>query len=221
MRQPFREEIRRRCQERRPRGATRGPTGIPAGPRRSDPRTGHGHSLRGRRPHPPRRLGERRDRPRHRQFRRADDCAVVANDSAPALSAGPLAAHHGRCRGQQRGPGPSVEVGTAAVGQSHGPDDHDLLRPTRHPQMDHDRASPLFLHQPQRAGAAGESGGDRQPDRGTRTTTGLRVRCKRDRGTYPQGRAVSDEQLIALRLTSVVSMNALRRRAPRPWTAAT
>ena len=35
----------------------------------------------------------------------------------------------------------------------------------------------------------------------TQTATGLRVRCELDRGTYPQGRAVSDEQLAALRLT--------------------
>jgi hypothetical protein len=35
----------------------------------------------------------------------------------------------------------------------------------------------------------------------TRTTTGLRVRCELDRGTYPKGRAVSDAQLAALRLT--------------------
>ena len=35
----------------------------------------------------------------------------------------------------------------------------------------------------------------------TRTTTGLRVRCELDRGTYPKGRAVSDAKLAALRLT--------------------
>jgi hypothetical protein len=35
----------------------------------------------------------------------------------------------------------------------------------------------------------------------TRTTTGLRVRCELDRGTYPKGRTISDEQLAALRLT--------------------
>jgi transposase len=35
----------------------------------------------------------------------------------------------------------------------------------------------------------------------TRTTTGLRVRCELDRGRYPKGRAVSDEQFAALRLT--------------------
>jgi transposase len=35
----------------------------------------------------------------------------------------------------------------------------------------------------------------------TRTATGLRVRCELDRGSYPQGRAISDEQLASLRLT--------------------
>ena len=35
----------------------------------------------------------------------------------------------------------------------------------------------------------------------TRTATGLRVRCELDRGTYPKGRTISDEQLASLRLT--------------------
>jgi len=35
----------------------------------------------------------------------------------------------------------------------------------------------------------------------TRTATGLRVRCELDRGTYPKGRSISDEQLASLRLT--------------------
>jgi hypothetical protein len=35
----------------------------------------------------------------------------------------------------------------------------------------------------------------------TRTATGLRVRCELDRGTYPKGRTISDEQLAVLRLT--------------------
>jgi transposase len=35
----------------------------------------------------------------------------------------------------------------------------------------------------------------------TRTVTGLRVRCELDRGTYPKGRTISDEQLASLRLT--------------------
>jgi hypothetical protein len=35
----------------------------------------------------------------------------------------------------------------------------------------------------------------------TRTATGLRVRCELDRGTYPQDRTISDEQLAFLRLT--------------------
>jgi len=35
----------------------------------------------------------------------------------------------------------------------------------------------------------------------TRTATGLRVRCEVDRGTYPKGRTISDEQLASLRLT--------------------
>ena len=35
----------------------------------------------------------------------------------------------------------------------------------------------------------------------TRTTTGLRVRCELDRGTYPKGRTISDEQLATLRFT--------------------
>ena len=34
----------------------------------------------------------------------------------------------------------------------------------------------------------------------TRTATGLRVRCELDRGTYPKGRTISDEQLASLRL---------------------
>jgi hypothetical protein len=35
----------------------------------------------------------------------------------------------------------------------------------------------------------------------TRTATRLRVRCELDRGTYPKGRTISDEQLALLRLT--------------------
>jgi hypothetical protein len=35
----------------------------------------------------------------------------------------------------------------------------------------------------------------------TRTTTGLRIRCELDRGAYPTGRRVSDEQVASLRLT--------------------
>ena len=35
----------------------------------------------------------------------------------------------------------------------------------------------------------------------TRTAAGLRVRCELDRGTYPKGRTISDEQLASLRLT--------------------
>jgi hypothetical protein len=35
----------------------------------------------------------------------------------------------------------------------------------------------------------------------TRTATGLRVRCELDRGAYPKGRTVTDEQLATLRLT--------------------
>ena len=35
----------------------------------------------------------------------------------------------------------------------------------------------------------------------TRTATGLRVRCEVDRGTYPKGRTISDEQMASLRLT--------------------
>ncbi len=75
-------------------------------------------------------------------------------------------ADHGRCRRQQRGPAPAVEVGAAAAGQSHRPDHHDLPFPSGNQQMEHDRASALFVHQPQLARAtAGESGRDRQPDR--------------------------------------------------------
>jgi hypothetical protein len=35
----------------------------------------------------------------------------------------------------------------------------------------------------------------------TRTATGLRVRCELDRGAYPQGRTISDEQVATLRVT--------------------
>jgi Rhodopirellula transposase DDE domain len=35
----------------------------------------------------------------------------------------------------------------------------------------------------------------------TRTTAGLRVRCELDRGRYPKGRTISDEQLASLRLS--------------------
>jgi hypothetical protein len=35
----------------------------------------------------------------------------------------------------------------------------------------------------------------------TRTLTGLRVRCELDRGTYPQGRTISDDQFASIRLT--------------------
>jgi hypothetical protein len=35
----------------------------------------------------------------------------------------------------------------------------------------------------------------------TRTRTGLRVRCELDRGTYPQGRTISDDQFASIRLT--------------------
>jgi hypothetical protein len=34
----------------------------------------------------------------------------------------------------------------------------------------------------------------------TRTATGLRVRCELDRGAYPKGRTISDEQLASIRL---------------------
>jgi hypothetical protein len=69
-------------------------------------------------------------------------------------------------------------------------------------QVEHDRASPLLVYQSQLAGAAdGDACGDRQSDWSHADDHGLRVRCELDRGTYPKGRAVSDAQLAALRLT--------------------
>ena len=35
---------------------------------------------------------------------------------------------------------------------------------------------------------------------GTKTTTGLRIRCELDKSQYPKGRKVTDEQMDALRL---------------------
>ena len=81
-----------------------------------------GHPLRGLRPRPQRRLGERGHRSRHRQLRRADHPPLVADDGTAALSQGPIPADHRRQRRQQRRPVAPVEVGTPAVGRRDGLD---------------------------------------------------------------------------------------------------
>ena len=67
--------------------------------------------------------------------------------------------------GQQRPPGPPLEVGAAAIGHPHRPHHHDLSLSPGDQQVALDRASALLVHQSQLArAAAGESGRDREPD---------------------------------------------------------
>ena len=78
----------RGLQECRAAVAAEGAAGTGAGARLRDPENGQGDSVRGVRSDAQRRLGQRRDRPRHGELRGPDDPPVVAEDGPTALSRG-------------------------------------------------------------------------------------------------------------------------------------
>jgi hypothetical protein len=95
-----------------------------------------------------------------------------------------------------------VEVGAAATGQSHGLDDHDLpFSPgtSKWNTIEHRLFS--YISRNWRGQPLVSLAVIVNLIGATRTATGLRVRCELDRGTYPKGRTISEEQLAALRLT--------------------
>jgi hypothetical protein len=95
-----------------------------------------------------------------------------------------------------------VEVGTAAVGQSHGPDHHDQPLPpgtSKWNTIEHRLFS--YISRNWRGQPLVSLAVIVNLIGATRTATGLRVRCELDRRAYPKGRTISDEQLASLRLT--------------------
>ena len=72
---------------------------------------------------------------------------------------------------------------------------------SRHQQMEQNRAPAVFLHLVKlaRAAIAGLRNG-RRSDRRTTTAKGLKVTCRLDRGKYPTGREVSDDEMQRVNL---------------------
>ena len=93
-----------------PDGSARGR----AGARLPDPRPGQGRALRGLRSHPQRGLGERRDRPRHRQLCRADDRPVVGRRWDARATGAPARCSSRPMPGAATGPGSGSGSGSCS-----------------------------------------------------------------------------------------------------------
>ena len=139
---------RRRCW-----GSCPTPAGSGA-PGRPDPRRGSqllhrsprraGHPVWRLRPHPRRRLGQRRRRSRHRHVRGRIHPPLVAGARPARLPRrDPAADHRGRGRLQQL-PLPGLEGGAGPAGRRGGPDHHGLPFPAGHLQVEQDRAPAVF-----------------------------------------------------------------------------
>src|SRR3954468_17211620 len=152
-------------QERGPHLASAGRTGRGTGLRLSQPSAGPSDPVWRVRPGHERRLGQRRHEQRYRRLCGADDPPLVARHRPPALSGCAPSGHHRRWRWQQRCAGATVETRATASGQRTG---HLYRGPSpaaRHQQVEQDRASPVFLHQPELARhAAGQLPRHRRSD---------------------------------------------------------
>ena len=142
-----------------------------------------GHSVWHLRSASQRRLGECRDRSRHRELRGTVDPALVAAHGSPGVSTSPVAVDHGGCRREQRGAPPVVEVGTAASGQSDGLGDHGLSLSAGYEQVEQDRASVVLAHRDELARhPTRRLGHDREPH----WLDAQSVRTPRSVGTRPR-----------------------------------
>ena len=111
-------------------------------------------------------------------------------------------AHHGGRGWQQREAPPALEVGIAAIRQSHGLTITVCHFPPGTSKWNRIEHRLFSVHRPELAQTAASTLAAIVSLIGAmRTTTRPRVRCELDRGTYPKGHAISDEQLAALRLT--------------------
>ena len=187
-------------------GATWRPTGQAedgAGARLPDPGPGQGHALRGLRPHPERRLGQRRDRPRHGQLCGARRSAGGGRRwgaraiGAPARCSSrrtPAAATAARLRLWKWELQQLANRTGLTITVCHFPPGTSKWNKIEHRLFSYIsrnwRGQPLVSL----AVIVNLIGA-------TRTAAGLRVRCELDRGTYPKGRTISDAQLASVRLT--------------------
>ena len=118
------------------------------------------------RPEPRRRLGQRGCRSRHGPFRRERDPQLVEPHGPLSLRRYWPTGDHRRCRRQQQSKNPAVEVGVAALRESHRADDHGMPLSAGHQQMEPHRAPAVLLHRHELARqAAGQLGCRGQSDR--------------------------------------------------------
>ena len=101
----------------------------------------------------------------------------------------------------------------AALATETGPDDHRLPPPTRHQQMEQDRAPTVLPHPDELARPAPDQPRSHRRNHraATTTRTGLTVHAELDIGTYPTGIKIPDQQMKDLETTPTTPPRVPRR----------
>ena len=113
-----------------------------------------------------------------------------------------LLTNHRRRRRQQRQPVPPLEGGLARAGRETGDDPSRVSLPAGDERVERDRAPDVLPHHPELAGPTLVSH-EVIIDLISKTATdqGLTIQAELDRGTYPTGIEVTDEQPAAVNMT--------------------